>query len=546
MRISNFLFAATLGLALTALPAAAQYDATINSCSTTTGTVTGHVDWPAGNPLWSFDFVRPEASSGSDGSGLELRDVFYNGHKIFARAHVPVLNVEYDAGCSCFRDWSDSETPYFADGIRAGSESCFADATAGAVQTTCDFPMGDSSAPNGIPFEGIAIEEFPGELVLTGHMQAGWYRYRMKWHFYADGRIWPEYSFAANSAACTSGAHRHHAYWRFDFDLEGTATNDVVTEFNPVLATQTTFTNEVNRTWGNPAHGVNWLVSDASTGGAYRIVPSAQDLLLPIDSFSKTDALVLRYSASEIDDGSSGCAINYDSEQNGQSVENQDIVFWYRSSAFHTGGSQNIWECDIVGPTLFPEGAIPVELTSFDALIQPDGSARLNWSTASETNNAGFDVEHRLGDAEWSSAGFVEGHGTTTETNNYSFVTNILERGGVHSFRLRQVDYDGQFEYSQTVEVAVDVPGSYVLESAYPNPFNPSTTVRFSVAQSQDVTITLFDALGRKVADLYEGFAEANRFESVRVDGSNLPSGAYTVRLEGENVLGTTRIVLIK
>jgi len=84
------------------------------------------------------------------------------------------------------------------------------------------------------------------------------------------------------------------------------------------------------------------------------------------------------------------------------------------------------------------------------------------------------------------------------------------------------------------------------LESAYPNPFNPSTAVRFSVAQSQHVTITLYDALGRQVADLYDGYAEANHFETVRVDGSFLPSGTYTVRLEGETILGTTRIVLIK
>ncbi len=539
MRTTTFLLLlAAMGLAFVATPAAsAQVDVTYG-CGSTPGTAS----WPAGDPLWTFEFLRPAQSTGTDGSGLEIRNVFYNGHKVFARAHTPVLNVEYDgSGCGCFRDWSDSEAGFAV----TNASGCVAVADPGTVETTCDSNENGGTGGDTGSFRGVAFEEFPGELVVTTHMSAGWYRYRMKWHFYADGRIWPEYSFSAASATCTSQAHRHHVYWRFDFDLEDTPNNDVVTEFNPFLGTQTTFTTEVDRTWGNPAHGVNWLVADGTTGGAYRIIPSAEDLQLPIDPFSKTDALVLRYNASEIDDGSSGCAINYDSEQNGQTVDGENIVFWYRSGALHTAG--NPWECDIVGPTLHPEGAIPVELTSFDAVLMASGAARLNWATSSETNNAGFEVEYLLGDeGDWQSVGYVEGNGTTTETNNYSFTSDILERGGVHHFRLKQVDFDGQFEYSQQVEVAVDVPGSYVLESAYPNPFNPSTTVRFSVAQSQNVTMTLYDALGRQVADLYDGYAEANRFESVRVDGSSLPSGTYTVRLEGDNVLGTTRIVLVK
>ncbi|MCH7976866.1 MAG: T9SS type A sorting domain-containing protein [Bacteroidetes bacterium] len=534
MRTSTCLIITALGLALAALPAAAQVDVTY-SCN---ATPTGSVEWPAGNPAWTFDFVRPSNSSGGDGSGLELRDVYYNGHLVFKRAHTPILNVEYDAGgCGCFRDWSYSESNMEADGVQAGS--CVALSTPGTVRTTCDTGVGGTPGS----FKGVAFEEYQDELVLTTHMSAGWYRYRMKWHFYLDGRIWPEYSFASSNTTCTSATHRHHVYWRFDFDLDGAA-NDVVTEFNPVQGTSTLITIEDDRTWGNGTDGIYWRVADTVTDAAYRIVPSAADLLLPVDPFSIADAIILRYNAGEIHDGSAGCAINFNSEINGQDVNGQDIVFWYRGGASHTGG--NPYECDIVGPTLYPEGAIPVELTSFGAVLLADGTARLNWATSSETNNAGFDVEHRLDEDDWVSVGFVEGHGTTTETNNYSFVTNVLERGGIHSFRLKQVDYDGQFEYSNEVEVAVDVPGSYALESAYPNPFNPSTAVRFSVAQSQHVTITLYDALGRQVADLYDGYAEANHFETIRVDGSFLPSGTYSVRLEGETVLGTTRIVLIK
>lgn len=539
MRNSILTLTILLGLSLIALPTSAQVDVNY-SCSSTP---TGSVEWPAGNPSWTFDFVRPSRSTGSDGSGLELRDVYYNGTLVFKRAHVPILNVEYDgSGCGCFRDWSDSEAGFHTDGIQSGN--CLAVATPGEVTTTCDSNQAGGSGGDTGSFRGVAIEEFPGELVLTTHMSAGWYRYRLKWHFYEDGRIWPEYSFSAASATCTSQSHRHHAYWRFDFDLDG-AENDYITEVNPTAGTEIPFTTETDRTWGNGTDGIYWRVSDDVSGIGYRIEPSSADLELPVDGFSKTDAVILRYNPSEIDDGSFGCAVNFDAEINGQDVDREDIVFWYRSGALHTAG--NPWECDIVGPTLHPEGAIPVELVNFDGRLLNDGSVQLNWETSSETNNAGFDVEYALErNGEWQSIGFVEGHGTTTEAQSYSFRTDELTQGGIHRFRLKQIDFDGQFEYSSEVEVNVETPGSYVLESAYPNPFNPTTTVRFKVATAQNVAVSLYDALGRHVADLHEGYAEAGRFESVRIDGTNLPSGTYTVRLEGEDVLGTTRIVLIK
>jgi hypothetical protein len=91
-----------------------------------------------------------------------------------------------------------------------------------------------------------------------------------------------------------------------------------------------------------------------------------------------------------------------------------------------------------------------------------------------------------------------------------------------------------------------EMPDGYELQQARPNPFNPTTTVRFRVAAAQRVTVSLYDALGRQVASLYEGYAEANHYETVQVDGTALPSGTYTVVLEGESVRGTTRVVLIK
>lgn len=463
MRTFILSLAMVSAVAITAIPANAQaYDATVNCAATPTG----HVDWPENNPVWSFDFVRPSNSSGGRGSGLEIRDAYYNGQLVLKRGHVPILNVEYEAGvgCGCYRDWNDEEAGFATDGIRTGSESCFADATAGIVQTTCDSNISGGSGGDPGSFRGVAVEDFGTELVVTGNLQAGWYRYRMKWHFYLDGRIWPEYSFSAASAVCTDSAHRHHAYWRLDFDVDG-ADGDYVTEVNPATGTSARLTTEESRTWGSPSDGIYWEITDASSLNGYQLVPSSEDLNLPIDAFSQLDAAVALYDPLELDDGATSlgqCPIRLETGYNGttpvvngENVDEQDVVFWYRSSALHTAG--NPWECDIVGPMITP------------------------------------------------------------------FKSTGTEPGSPE-----------------------EMPDGYRIDRAYPNPFNPSTTVRFKVAEAQEVTVHLFDALGRQVASLFEGHLEADRYETVRVDGSNLPSGAYTVRLEGATVQGSTRIVLIK
>ena len=194
--------------------------------------------------------------------------------------------------------------------------------------------------------------------MLTGSSKAGWYRYRMKWHFYRDGRVWPEFSFAAAAAICTETSHRHHAYWRFDFDLEGTPTNDVVREHTDGGAGRP-FTAEASRVLRGPTDRTYWSVTDAASGAGYSIVPGEEDRRLPADAFSKTDALVLRYHPDEIDDGltygdARGSAFAFEPFVDGETLDGADTVFWYRAGALHTAGAP--FECDIVGPMLRPFG----------------------------------------------------------------------------------------------------------------------------------------------------------------------------------------------
>ncbi|HEX8386568.1 MAG TPA: hypothetical protein VF576_10305, partial [Rubricoccaceae bacterium] len=213
------------GLAAVLLAPGVQAQSPVTNLNPTTNgsAPTGHIVWPApvagAVPTWEFDFYRPANTTLPDGTGLEIRNLNYRGRRVFERASVPVLNVEYttSSGCGCYRDWQDSESPYLATAVAGGqSTSYYRDAVAGSVITNCERSTTGPVADQG-SFTGVAVEDYGTELVLTGHARAGWYRYRVKWHFYADGRIWPEFSFSAAGATCTSAQHRHHAYWRFDF-----------------------------------------------------------------------------------------------------------------------------------------------------------------------------------------------------------------------------------------------------------------------------------------------------------------------------------------
>ena len=187
---------------------------------------------------------------------------------------------------------------------------------------------------------------------------------------------------------------------------------------------------------------------------------------------------------------------------------------------------------------------LPVELTRFEALSD-DASVSLLWSTASETDNAGFSVEQEIGTEAFREIGYVEGHGTTVEPKEYSFAVNDLDPG-LHRFRLKQIDLDGAFEYSSIVEAAVTVPDRFLIEPAYPNPFNPSTTLRFAVATEQHVEVTLVNTAGQSVQSLYSGTVAANEMQQLTVIADALPSGTYLVRFEGNGLSATERIVLAK
>ena len=185
---------------------------------------------------------------------------------------------------------------------------------------------------------------------------------------------------------------------------------------------------------------------------------------------------------------------------------------------------------------------LPVELTSLQA-TRADEAVQLSWATAGETNNAGFHVERRgPRTGRFRAIGFVEGHGTTDQPQQYRFRTDALEPGR-HVFRLRQVDLDGATTRSDTVSVQVRLADAARLAVA-PNPVRSRGTVSLHVRDEQPVTVALYDVLGRRVRTLVQG-PRRGRHE-VQLDVSDLSSGVYFLRLEAPGTVKTRRVTVMK
>ena len=186
---------------------------------------------------------------------------------------------------------------------------------------------------------------------------------------------------------------------------------------------------------------------------------------------------------------------------------------------------------------------VPVELSSFNAASN-GADVELKWATATETNNQGFQVEKMNAAGTFEQVGYVAGFGTTTEPKAYSFIDSKLESGS-YTYRLKQIDFDGSYEYSDEVSVEVEIPIEYSLEQNYPNPFNPSTTIKYSIPEDGFVKLAVYNMLGEEVATIVNTTQKAGRYE-VNFNASKLSSGVYVYRIEASNFTASKKLILMK
>jgi hypothetical protein len=218
------------------------------------------------------------------------------------------------------------------------------------------------------------------------------------------------------------------------------------------------------------------------------------------------------------------------------------------------------------------EEIIPVEFTSFTA-SQEDSKVFLSWSTATETNNLGFEVENTaplkppngVKIEEWETIGFVKGNGTTTNYNEYSFIDNIT-KSGIYRYRLKQIDFDGKYQYSKVINIDVTV-SDFTLDQNYPNPFNPSTKIKFTIPTSplnpspyqgegsreRLITLKVYDVLGTEIVTLVNEYKPAGSYEVEfssglihQTIGGVLRSGVYFYQLRAGDFSNTKKMLMIK
>ena len=186
---------------------------------------------------------------------------------------------------------------------------------------------------------------------------------------------------------------------------------------------------------------------------------------------------------------------------------------------------------------------VPVELTSFTADVSGN-SVLLNWSTATETNNKGFNIERKSVGGTWATIGFVPGRGTTAEPASYSYTDNSVASGN-YTYRLKQIDFDGSYKYSSEAAADVIAVNSYTLAQNYPNPFNPSTTINYTLPSDQFISIRIYNVLGAEVASLVNERQGQGR-HTVHFDASRLHSGIYYYTMTAGNYRETKKMMLLK
>ena len=331
------------------------------------------LSWPSSNPIWEMCWLPPSLSSSVDGSSLELRKVHFKGHLVMRRAHVPLLFAEYNSD-TCYRDWKNTDASFLAD--RAVQNKLGISIDPPQATTSCDRSKAPVQAYGSCPFQlagypnsvascasGVSIEDGGDHVTLTTQHSAAWYQYTSRWTFWSDGRMQPEFGFGNKDGTGNETTHWHHNYWRMEFAIDDPANAINTISVNGV--DQTTEFSDLRNASGGPG-GVpkTWEVRNTTTGNGYRLVPGADDYLVPTNEsgrgFHTVDVMGTRQHDGEYGDRSDNplgvCAMNQSALVNGESIADTAVALYYRVGV--RDSTANNWPLGCSGASCIPQDSM--------------------------------------------------------------------------------------------------------------------------------------------------------------------------------------------
>ena len=309
-----------------------------------------------------------------------------------------------------------------------------------------------------------------------------------------------------------------------------------------------------------PASSVNvWFYSD-SVGLPGQIIYSALNII-PVNGLTTGSFSIMLPNPVVLFEGMYWFCVQANMDQNpyGQWGWTERTITDFGESAWKnpsggfgttcTSWQHRVTQCGVgTGPDLcfnIIGDIIPVELSSFEAKVI-GSKVELRWSTATELNNFGFEIERKERDIEYRKIGFVSGFGTTAESHNYNYTDEDLGPGN-YTFRLKQIDLSGTFEYSNSIEVEVINELVFSIKQNYPNPFNPSTDIQYAIGNRQFVQLRIYDVLGNEVATLVNEEKPAGSYNvEFTIDNLQLSTGVYFYQLRAGSFVETKKMLLLK
>ena len=271
----------------------------------------------------------------------------------------------------------------------------------------------------------------------------------------------------------------------------------------------------------------------------------------PTNNTGLNATLVFHYDDSELNSLNESSLVLFSSTNNGTSWTNNGGTINTSTNTVTKTGLDHFSRWTLAASN----GSLPVEINSFAVKAKSSGQILLNWQTVSEVNNYGFYIEkfqsmksstdmRENSNNNWGQIGFIKGNGNSSSIKNYSFIDNHVSGAGYFYYRLKQVDLDGNSQYSKIVEIKA-VPAEFTLYQNYPNPFNPTTSIRYDIPHETMVKLLIYDALGNIVKTLVNKTKTAGSYVA-HFNAENIPSGIYFYQLITEGKISTKKLILVK